>query len=151
MTQVAIDLGQGDGQPDTVTVNGTAGDDQITLQPADATSGQVGVTLNGQDLGTFAPTGKVVVFGLAGNDTIQLLALTTDTGSVPSRRPYVISPPDPVGVRQYGSGRLGAAKWPPGRDSCQGVSRGQTRTAPPVRMTSTSTVGLPRESRISRA
>src|SRR5262249_16032797 len=62
-------------------VGGTAGDDLITVQPADDTSGQVVVTLNGQNLGTFAPTGKVVVFGLAGNDTIQLLALGTDTGS----------------------------------------------------------------------
>jgi Ca2+-binding RTX toxin-like protein len=41
-------------------------------------------------LGTFAPTGKVVVFGLAGNDTIQLLTLTTDTGSVPFSLPAVL-------------------------------------------------------------
>lgn len=71
-------------------VGGTSGNDQITLRPADAVSGQVVVTLNGQNLGTFAPTGKVVVFGLAGNDTIQLLALSTDSGSVPFSLPAVL-------------------------------------------------------------
>ena len=34
--------------------------------------------MNGENLGTFAPTGKVVVYGLAGDNTIQLLALSTD-------------------------------------------------------------------------
>src|SRR5205823_5933472 len=71
-------------------VGGTTGDDTIILQPADATSAQVVVVLNGQTVGTFAPTGKVIVFGQAGNDTIQLQALTTDSGSVPFSLPALL-------------------------------------------------------------
>src|SRR6516225_3781196 len=60
VTRVALDVsaptgsGQGDGQPDTVIVNGTAGDDHINV----ASSGA-----------------SVVVNGLAGNDTINASAL----------------------------------------------------------------------------
>jgi hypothetical protein len=36
------------------------------------TSGQVEVTLNGKSLGTFAPTGRIIVYGYAGNDDIQV-------------------------------------------------------------------------------
>jgi hypothetical protein len=43
-------------------VGGTTGDDQVTVQPADA-NGTVDVVVNGVDQGTFVPTGQVVVFG----------------------------------------------------------------------------------------
>lgn len=74
---IAAELQGGD-----LDVGGTSGDDQITVQAADETSGQVVVVMNGQTIGTFAPTGKVVVYGLAGDDTIQLLALPTENGRV---------------------------------------------------------------------
>jgi Ca2+-binding RTX toxin-like protein len=75
--QVAIDLsatpgsGRGDGQPDTVTVNGTAGDDRITI----ATSGP-SVLVNGLAAqvtisGAEGANDSLVINGLAGNDTID--------------------------------------------------------------------------------
>jgi Ca2+-binding RTX toxin-like protein len=67
--------------PDLV-VGGTSGDDQITVRPADPTSGQVAVTLNGQSLGTFAVAGQILLYGGAGNDTITLQGFPTDTGDV---------------------------------------------------------------------
>jgi Ca2+-binding RTX toxin-like protein len=80
--QVAIDLsapagsGQGDGASDTVIVNGTAGDDHISI----ATSGS-SVVVNGlaaQVTVAGAEAGKdsLVVNGAAGNDTINASALT---------------------------------------------------------------------------
>ncbi|HYV38561.1 MAG TPA: Calx-beta domain-containing protein, partial [Gemmataceae bacterium] len=64
-------------------IGGTTGDDQIIVQPADA-SGGLEIFINGEDQGTFTPTGKVVVFGQAGDDVIQLAALpTADGGSIP--------------------------------------------------------------------
>jgi uncharacterized delta-60 repeat protein len=53
-----------------LVVRGTAGDDTITITPAGG-SGAVAVSLNGTSLGTFAPTGRVIVFGLAGSDDVQ--------------------------------------------------------------------------------
>jgi Ca2+-binding RTX toxin-like protein len=77
LTQVAIDLsgtpgtGQGDGQLDTVVVNGTAGDDRITVASSGASVVVNGlpaqVTVGGGDAGGDA----LVVNGLAGNDTID--------------------------------------------------------------------------------
>jgi Ca2+-binding RTX toxin-like protein len=77
VTQVAIDLsatpgsGQGDGQPDTVIVNGTAGNDTIKVISngssvvVDGLSAQV--TINGVEPGN----DQLVINGLAGNDTID--------------------------------------------------------------------------------
>jgi hypothetical protein len=59
-------------------VGGTTGNDIITFAPANATGG-VAVTINNSttknktvSLGTFNPTSRVVAYGLAGNDTIQM-------------------------------------------------------------------------------
>src|SRR6185369_5013405 len=62
---VSVELQGGD-----LVVGGTTGDDHITIQPVDA-NGTVDVVINGQDQGTFVPTGKVVVYGQAGNDLIE--------------------------------------------------------------------------------
>jgi Ca2+-binding RTX toxin-like protein len=81
VTQVAIDLsgppgsGQGDGAADSVTVNGTAGDDTVTV----ATSG-TGVVVNGLAAkvtlsGTDGALDSLTVNGLGGNDTINASAL----------------------------------------------------------------------------
>ena len=51
-------------------VRGTAGNDTITITPS-GNSGAVTVTLNGTSLGTFNPSGRVIVYGLAGDDDIQ--------------------------------------------------------------------------------
>jgi cyclophilin family peptidyl-prolyl cis-trans isomerase/Ca2+-binding RTX toxin-like protein len=64
-------------QPDPVTpglqalvVGGTTGNDTILLSPV--TGGQVKVTINKKVVGTFKPTGRIQVFGYAGNDLITV-------------------------------------------------------------------------------
>lgn len=52
-------------------VGGTADDDKINLSPGSA-SGEVEVTLNGTPEGVFTPTGRIVVYALAGNDDVQV-------------------------------------------------------------------------------
>lgn len=52
-------------------VYGTAGNDQIAFMPT-ATGGQIRVVHNGVAIGTFSPTGRIIAFGLAGNDDIKL-------------------------------------------------------------------------------
>src|SRR5262249_61090471 len=85
---VAIDLGQGDGQPDTVTVNGTAGDDLIRVVNTGASVVVNGlpaqVTISGAEPGN----DTLVINGGAGNDTIDAsavvagsMALTIDGGA----------------------------------------------------------------------
>ena len=63
-------------------VGGTSGNDVITFKPADA-SGKVAVSITNlstgnvaKSLGTFSPTGHLVAYGLAGNDTIQMVSAT---------------------------------------------------------------------------
>ncbi len=63
-------------------VGGTSGNDTITFAPADA-SGDVRATINNSStqsktvsLGTFRPTGHIIAYGLAGNDTIQYATAT---------------------------------------------------------------------------
>jgi hypothetical protein len=70
-------------------VGGTTGNDVITVQPADA-NGTVDVVVNGQDQGTFVPTGQVVVYGQAGNDVIQILPLNANGGTTPLALPVVL-------------------------------------------------------------
>jgi Ca2+-binding RTX toxin-like protein len=63
-------------------VAGTSGNDTITFTPANA-SGAVKVTISNSTtknkattLGTFSPTGRIVAYGMAGNDTIQMKTAT---------------------------------------------------------------------------
>jgi PKD repeat protein len=59
-------------QNGSLFVGGTPGDDNIWVRTGDA-AGDVEVVVNGQSLGLFAVTGQVVVYGGAGNDTIDVL------------------------------------------------------------------------------
>lgn len=58
-------------QAGDLVVGGTTGDDIIAIQPIDE-NGTLGVVINGVDQGGFSPGGRVVVFGQAGNDVIQV-------------------------------------------------------------------------------
>jgi uncharacterized delta-60 repeat protein len=64
-------------EPDTcdptktqLVIGGTRGDDKIKVQPAG--HGRVEVRLNGKSLGTFEPTGRIIVLGHTGDDDIQV-------------------------------------------------------------------------------
>jgi hypothetical protein len=52
-------------------VLGTAGNDRIDFRPAQP-AGSVAARMNRQALGTFLPTGRIIVFGNAGNDTLSV-------------------------------------------------------------------------------
>jgi Ca2+-binding RTX toxin-like protein len=63
-------------------VGGTAGNDVITFRPSNAIGG-IAVTIQNAatggatvSLGRFAPTGHIIAYGLAGNDTIQVATST---------------------------------------------------------------------------
>jgi Ca2+-binding RTX toxin-like protein len=55
---------------DAAVVSGTAGNDQIHIRQG-GQAGQVTVWVNGALVGTYSPTGRLVVRGLAGDDDIQ--------------------------------------------------------------------------------
>jgi hypothetical protein len=57
-------------QGNDLVVGGTPGDDQIVINPGDA--GTVQVLFGGVPQGGYNPTGKLVVYGQAGDDTIQV-------------------------------------------------------------------------------
>jgi Ca2+-binding RTX toxin-like protein len=60
-----------------LVIVGTAGNDAIDVQPANAAGTQLEVVIGGVSQGTtFAPTGHVLIYGLGGNDVIRLLAGT---------------------------------------------------------------------------
>src|SRR5205823_1626392 len=66
---VVAELQDGD-----LVVGGSTADDAITIQPIDV-NGTLGVVLNGVAQGSFVPTGRVIVFGQAGNDVIQVVSV----------------------------------------------------------------------------
>jgi Bacterial Ig-like domain (group 3)/RTX calcium-binding nonapeptide repeat (4 copies) len=72
-------------------VGGTSGADVITFSPANAAGGVNATIKNAAtknktvSLGTFAPTGHIVAYGLAGDDTIQ------STTSVINRKTYAVT------------------------------------------------------------
>jgi Ca2+-binding RTX toxin-like protein len=53
-------------------VGGTTGNDTIRINPGEGTAGSVRVSINGQSIGTFLPTGWIVVYGQSGNDDIAV-------------------------------------------------------------------------------
>jgi Ca2+-binding RTX toxin-like protein len=81
VTRVALDLsaptgsGQGDGQPDTVIVNGTAGDDQIKVASSGASVVVNGLAAQVTIAGAEGGKDSLVINALAGNDTINASAL----------------------------------------------------------------------------
>jgi hypothetical protein len=80
----AVDL-----QGTDLVVGGTTGDDTITIQPADV-NGTVDVVINGQDQGTYYPTGQVVVYGQSGNDVIQIVPLSANGVTTPLALPVML-------------------------------------------------------------
>src|SRR5262245_5049842 len=81
VTRVALDLsapaasGQGDGQPDTVIVHGTAGDDHINIVSSGALVVVNGLAAQVTIAGAEGDKDSLVINGLAGNDTINASAL----------------------------------------------------------------------------
>jgi len=77
--QVAIDLsagsGQGDGAPDSVVVNGTAGVDHISIASSGASVVVNGLAAKVTIKGAEGANDTLTVDGLAGNDTINASAL----------------------------------------------------------------------------
>src|SRR5262249_25166932 len=79
--QVNIDLsgtvgsGQGDGAADNVIVNGTAGDDHITVASSGASAVVNGLPAKITIAGAEGGKDSLVIDGLAGNDTINASAL----------------------------------------------------------------------------
>ena len=75
--QVAIDLAatpgssQGDGQPDTVTVNGTAGGDYVSVVSSGASVVVNGLPAQVKIGGAEGGNDTLVINGLGGNDTIN--------------------------------------------------------------------------------
>ncbi len=59
-----------DGTKTALFVDGTENADQIVVSPG--SSGDVEVSIDGTSIGVFAPTGRVVVRGLGGDDDIQV-------------------------------------------------------------------------------
>jgi Ca2+-binding RTX toxin-like protein len=81
VTQVAIDLAasgttNGDGQPDQVIVNGTAGDDVITIARARGAITVSGLAAQVTIAHAEPGSDSLVVNGLGGNDTIDASSLT---------------------------------------------------------------------------
>ncbi|MGE5269449.1 MAG: beta strand repeat-containing protein [Thiohalocapsa sp.] len=75
---VAIDLafvGAGDGQPDAVTVSGTAGNDHISIASSGASIVVGGLSAQVTIGGAEAANDSLVIRGLGGNDTIDASAL----------------------------------------------------------------------------
>jgi autotransporter-associated beta strand protein len=59
-----------------LVVGGTAANDSILLIPS-WSSDTFKVVLNGVSQGTFSPTGRLVAYGLAGNDAIAIIGITS--------------------------------------------------------------------------
>jgi hypothetical protein len=81
LSTVAIEADLGDSTKTALFVGGSTGSDTIIITPTNAAGTSVSVTVNGvvQKIGTatsFAPTGHVLVYGQAGNDTIVERAAT---------------------------------------------------------------------------
>jgi hypothetical protein len=58
-------------QGTTLVVGGTLAKDTLVLKPNDA-SGNLIVTMNGTNMGIFQPTGQILIYAQAGDDTVQL-------------------------------------------------------------------------------
>ena len=81
ITSVALETDPIDPSETALFVGGTTGADTITLTPADA-NGTLNVKIGTASLGNFKPTGRIVVYGQAGDDTIVLANSLTVNASV---------------------------------------------------------------------
>ena len=101
--QVAIDLsapagsGTGDGSQDTVTVNGTAGDDHITISTSGNSAVVKGLAAQVTVTGAELANDRLVINGLDGNDTV------TFAGASGGGEIDVFLDGTHVGVNQVGS------------------------------------------------
>ena len=71
ITAVALETDPSDPSKTALFVGGTTAADTISIKPSDAT-GTLDVKIGSTDLGNFKPTGHIVVYGQAGDDTIKL-------------------------------------------------------------------------------
>jgi Ca2+-binding RTX toxin-like protein len=71
ITAVALETDPTDPSKTALFVGGTTGADTITVKPADA-NGTLDVKIDKTDLGNYKPTGHLIVYGQAGDDTIKL-------------------------------------------------------------------------------
>lgn len=55
-----------------LVVLGTPGDDKMVFNPSSGGTGAIDVLFNSLPKGSFAPTGRLVAYGLAGNDDVQV-------------------------------------------------------------------------------
>jgi probable HAF family extracellular repeat protein len=67
----AVTIQSAEIQGDTLAVGGTLGDDTIIFTPA-GNSGGVNVSVNGVSQGPFTPSARILAYGQAGNDDIQV-------------------------------------------------------------------------------
>jgi streptogramin lyase len=61
----------------SVVVTGTAGDDKILFNPGGGQGGTVKVLVNNLPQGVFSPTGRLIAYGGAGNDDIEVAGSIT--------------------------------------------------------------------------
>jgi hypothetical protein len=71
VTAVAVQTDACEPTKTALVVGGTTGDDAIHFSPV-GNSGDVSVSINGVSLGTYSPTGRIIAFGLAGADELQV-------------------------------------------------------------------------------
>src|SRR5205823_3089581 len=72
-----------------LVVGGTTGGDHITLSAANS-SGGVLVQIAGQNLGTFTPTGQIVVYAQAGDDVVDFATLKIGKTTYAVSQPLLI-------------------------------------------------------------
>ena len=86
ITAVALETDPTDPSKTALFVGGTTGADSINIKPADA-SGTLNVKIGNTSLGNFKPTGHLIAYGQAGDDTIKLQPATINGKTV-----YVTAP-----------------------------------------------------------
>jgi Ca2+-binding RTX toxin-like protein len=75
IASVLLEPDPADSSKTALVIGGTAGNDRITITPGSG-AGQILVNINGSAPASFTPTGHILVFGQAGNDSIQVLSNT---------------------------------------------------------------------------
>lgn len=84
VTEIRVDLGSpadsgtGDGQPDTVTVNATSGDDVVVIAGDASGTSVLGLAAQVQITGSEAANDRVVINALAGDDAVDASGLGAD-------------------------------------------------------------------------
>src|SRR5262249_52696077 len=89
-----------------LVVSGTPNGDDIVIKPADRGAG-VRVIMNGVDLGTFSPVGRVVVYGLGGDDIIRVVPGSRDCKTTLVGTPAVLDGGDGNDVLNVAGSKVG--------------------------------------------